>query len=136
MIFIKKKIKKKSYLGNKWKNPSENLCAKPQRLKPFFGHSATDIATYTLIPPRGRFSELCVMCHNSVKTVKPESCVVHYTTMSKIVQQYTRKEVTWHLCYVNCTVQNLLNWEWLRYSGVFLAWINFHLYYMLIWSQI
>ena len=25
----------------------------------------------------------------------------------------------------HCTVQNLINIEWLRYSGVFLAWINY-----------
>ena len=36
----------------------------------------------------------------------------------------------------HCTVQNLLNREWLRYLGVFLAWINFHFNYVFIWSTI
>ena len=35
-----------------------------------------------------------------------------------------------------CTVQNGLNTECFRYSGVLLDWINFQIWYVLIWSKI
>ena len=62
---------------------------------------------------------------NAINPTKTDIFFFTYLTyLSTLIAQTTR-----------CIVQNLLNREWLRYSGVFLAWIRFHLYGVFIWFK-